>query len=97
MLESAIEKYLCKRIEDIGGIAYKFVSPSRRSVPDRICVLPKGKHIFVECKAEGGRLRLGQEREIERLRELCQPVAVVASKAEVDELISVLKVLINGN
>lgn len=34
--ESAIEEYLVKRTKSRGGIAYKFTSPQRRSVPDRL-------------------------------------------------------------
>ena len=34
--ESAIEEYLVKRTKSRGEIAYKFTSPQRRSVPDRL-------------------------------------------------------------
>lgn len=34
--ESAIEGYLVKRTKSRGEIAYKFTSPQRRSVPDRL-------------------------------------------------------------
>lgn len=36
MRESKIEKYLVERAEAKGGIAYKFKSPGRRNVPDRM-------------------------------------------------------------
>ena len=35
--ESIIEKHLAAAVKAAGGVAYKFVSPGRRSVPDRIC------------------------------------------------------------
>ena len=34
--ESAIEEHLVKKVKANGGIAYKFTSPQRRSVPDRL-------------------------------------------------------------
>lgn len=36
MLEKVIEAHLVKRVKEQGGIAYKFTSPQRRSVPDRL-------------------------------------------------------------
>lgn len=87
MLERVIEAYLVKRVKDMGGIAYKFTSPSRRSVPDRIVVL-KDKHIFlVEVKSTVGKLTEGQEREIGKLRDLGQRVFVCNSKEQVDQLL----------
>ena len=36
--ESVIEKYLVDAVKKQGGIAYKFKSPGRRNVPDRMLV-----------------------------------------------------------
>lgn len=49
--ESLIEKHLVAEVKKAGGVAFKFVSPGRRSVPDRIVLLPGGRLVFVECKA----------------------------------------------
>ena len=70
LTEKEIEKRLKKRVESMGGICYKFNSPGRKHVPDRICVLPMGVTFFVECKAEGKDLRPGQYRELARLARL---------------------------
>ncbi|MGJ0638233.1 VRR-NUC domain-containing protein [Xenorhabdus bovienii] len=78
--ESVIENHLVKEIKKAGGIAYKFTSPGRRSVPDRICILPGGRILFVECKAPGERPRPDQIREHERLRALGCEVVVLDSK-----------------
>ncbi|MDE1486756.1 VRR-NUC domain-containing protein [Xenorhabdus bovienii] len=78
--ESVIENHLVKEIKKAGGIAYKFVSPGRRSVPDRICVLPGGRVVFVECKAPGEKPRPDQLREHEKLRALGCEVVVLDSK-----------------
>jgi len=42
MLERVIEAYLVQKVKELGGIAYKFTSPQRRSVPDRLCLFPTG-------------------------------------------------------
>ncbi|KLU15367.1 MULTISPECIES: VRR-NUC domain-containing protein [Xenorhabdus] len=78
--EDVIERYLVIEVKKAGGIAYKFVSPGRRGVPDRIVVLPNGRVIFVECKAPGEKPRPDQLREHERLRALGQTVVVLDSK-----------------
>lgn len=83
--EKQVEAHLKKRIEDRGGIAYKFISPGRDSVPDRICVLP-GFIVFVECKGEGGKPTPKQHRELTRLGKLKMNVFVVDSRAGVDRL-----------
>lgn len=51
MLEKTIEAAFVKRVKELGGIAEKFVSPNKRSVPDRIVMFPGGKLLFVELKA----------------------------------------------
>ncbi|MDE1492784.1 VRR-NUC domain-containing protein [Xenorhabdus bovienii] len=84
--ESVIENHLVKEIKKAGGIAYKFVSPGRRSVPDRICILPGGRILFVECKAPGEKPRPDQIREHERLRALGCEVVVLDNK-NVEEIL----------
>ena len=88
--EKKVEDYLVKQITKLGGIAYKFVSPARRSVPDRLCVLP-GFIIFVECKTEKGVLSKGQYLERKRLTNLGASTAVVHSKEEIDALMLTIK------
>lgn len=78
--ESIVEKHLIAEVKKVGGVAYKFVSPGRRSVPDRIVLLPGGRLVFVECKAPGKSPRADQLREHERLRTLGFTVVVLDSK-----------------
>ena len=40
--EKAVEAYLVKRMREIRGKAYKWVSPGNNGVPDRICLFPSG-------------------------------------------------------
>lgn len=78
--EDVIERHLVNEVKKAGGIAYKFVSPGRRAVPDRLVLLPGGKIIFVECKAPGEKPRPDQLREHARLFALGHQVVVLDSK-----------------
>ena len=86
--EKQIEARLLKRAREHNGYAYKFTSPSRAGVPDRILVLPCfDPHVqFVEAKAEGGKLRSNQEREIARIETAGGVVSIVDSYEDIDFL-----------
>lgn len=86
MLEKHIEAHLVARVKAMGGIAYKFTSPQRRSVPDRLVLLPGGVVQFVELKAPGKKPTDMQTREHEKLRALGFTVEVIDSKEGVDAL-----------
>ena len=68
MLESKIEKAVCDYAKEKGFLVYKFTSPNRAAVPDRLLVYPTGKVIFIEFKASGKKPTPAQEREHQRLR-----------------------------
>ena len=76
-----------RRVKEIGGVAFKFVSPSNRGVADRLVVLPQGVVWFVEVKKDGGRLSTLQNIFIAEMQRLQQNVRVVWSKEDVDDLI----------
>jgi len=65
--ERDIEQALVDAVESEGGICWKWVSPGRVGVPDRIVVL-RGRVVFVELKAPGEKLRPEQERRHADLR-----------------------------
>lgn len=77
MRESQLEQKLVSHITKLGGIAYKFSSPNRRSVPDRLCVMPNGRAFFVELKAQGKAPTPLQRHEHELLRSLGHTVLVI--------------------
>ena len=89
MLEKTVEAYLVTQVQKMDGIAYKFTSPNRRSVPDRLVVLPDSRLFFVECKSTDGKLTPGQTREIKRLRDMGQVVYIVASVTEIMEVLAI--------
>ncbi|WP_208452590.1 VRR-NUC domain-containing protein [Burkholderia gladioli] len=88
MLEKTVEAYLVERVRALGGTAYKFTSPARASVPDRIVILPPGRIFFVELKRPGGKLTRGQEREHEHLRRLGADVRMLDSREAVDAFLN---------
>jgi hypothetical protein len=89
--ESSIEAYLVHRVHTIGGEAYKFVSPGRVGMPDRIVVLPGGEVIWCELKAPGGKVSPSQGRCHKRLRELTQEVKVLWSTSQIDRFFPIEK------
>lgn len=70
MTESGLERKVCEYVRSLGGRAFKFVSPGCSGVPDRICVFPDGRIIFVELKRPGRKdgLSVQQRRIIDWLR-----------------------------
>jgi hypothetical protein len=84
MKEAAVERYLVQEVEKRGGLCEKFVSPGRRSVPDRIVTWPYGVVHFVELKAPGKEPRADQLRDHARRAALGVNVFVIDSKAGVD-------------
>lgn len=79
MLESKLEQKLIAHIKKLGGIAYKFTSPNRRGVPDRLCVMPNGRVLFVEVKAPNKQPTPLQQHEHCLLRALGHTVLLIDS------------------
>jgi hypothetical protein len=79
MLEKDIERALCKRVMALGGLCEKFVSPGRRSVPDRIITLPGGIIVFAEVKTPNKKPTPLQERDHTVRRSLGCRVLVIDS------------------
>lgn len=87
MLEKDIEKYLVKRVQAVGGKAYKFVSPSNRGVADRIVCLADGTAHFIELKRPGGKISPLQRAFMQEMAQLNQNYEILWSKEEVDQWI----------
>lgn len=90
--EDAIEEYLAKRVREIGGRAYKWVSPGNVGVPDRIVLYGRGRVCFVECKTARGKLSPVQKAKIDELTDLGHKTRIVASKEDVEELVQWLSI-----
>lgn len=87
MLEKEIEKVLVREVRKLGGRAYKWASPGNDGVPDRIVVLPGMRPVFVELKAESGRLSALQKVQVGRLLDMGQDVRVLRGIQEVERFL----------
>ncbi|WP_063588255.1 hypothetical protein [Achromobacter ruhlandii] len=96
MRESTLEQHAVAMFKAQGDLPYKFTSPGRRNVPDRLrlrAIPPEHQAIvaryvqFIEFKATGENPTAAQEREHARLRKLGYRVEVVDNIAGVDALV----------
>lgn len=100
MRESDIERYLVKRVKELGGEVRKVQWIGRNGAPDRLVMLPSrvsritatpwvehAETIWVELKAPGQKPRPNQLREHERMRAMGQRVEVIDSIEGVEELL----------
>lgn len=92
MREAEIEKYLVKRVKELGGEVRKVKWVGRRGAPDRLVMLPPSMDdvhctIWVELKAPGKKPEPHQVREHKRMQARGQRVVVIDSIELVDELL----------
>lgn len=94
--ENKIEYELCSGVKAIGGRTYKFLSPGRSGVPDRVVCLPGGRVIFAELKTETGKLSDQQKFRIAELRAMQQEVFVLYGESDVLKFLDYAKELSRG-
>jgi hypothetical protein len=85
MKEKIVENHFVWAVERIGGKTYKFTSPGRKGVADRIACLPDGSTWFVELKTKGGRLSALQKMFMSDMALLNQNYACLWTIEQVDE------------
>jgi hypothetical protein len=90
MKESEVENHFVWTIERMGGKTYKFTSPGRKGVADRIACLPDGQTWFVELKTKGGRLSALQKLFAEDMARLHQNYACLWTKEQIDDFTAAL-------
>lgn len=89
--EAKLEKRLREAVVAAGGLTIKLVSTP--GMPDRLVILPEHKaavhprYVFVEMKAEHGRLSEIQKQRIRQLEGLGCEVQVVRGAEETDRFI----------
>ncbi|MEG0475484.1 MAG: VRR-NUC domain-containing protein [Carnobacterium sp.] len=85
--EKQVENHLIDRVNNLGGLAWKFTSPGNAGVPDRIVVL-NNLICFVELKRpKGGKISDMQAWRIGQLINQGMKAYVIKNKEQVDELI----------
>ena len=82
MKEAQIERKICDHAQKLGLLQYKFTSPGRAGVPDRLLIAPDGTVFMIEFKTPTGRLSALQINEHRRLSEHNITVHVVDNVAE---------------
>lgn len=85
MKEKIVENHFVWAVERIGGKTYKFTSPGRKGVADRIACLPDGSTWFVELKTKGGRLSALQKMFMSDMALLNQNYACLWTMEQIDE------------
>jgi hypothetical protein len=88
MKEKIVENHFVWAVERIGGKTYKFTSPGRKGVADRIACLPDGSTWFVELKTKGGRLSVLQKMFMSDMALLNQKYACLWTTEQIDEWIN---------
>ena len=88
MREKTIEEYLTWAVERVGGVTFKFKSPSQRGVADRIVCLPNGETWFIELKTDKGRLSPLQKVFASVMQQTNQRYKVLWNTREIDAFIA---------
>lgn len=86
--EKSIERYLIRRVEELGGVCLKYSNFGQAGYPDRICMLPGGYTAWVELKSKDGRVSTLQSRRMTALLDLGQNVFVCYSREDVERAIN---------
>jgi len=68
--EKVLEKRLNNDIESLGGMTIKLIAGVFSGLPDRLCLMPRGKIFFVEVKTTGEKPRKLQKIVFKRLQQL---------------------------
>lgn len=90
MLEKDIESKVCDYAKTKGVLAYKFTSPARAAVPDRLFITPNGRVWFCEFKREGAKPTSAQDREHTRLRKQNVTVFVIDNVTEGKNMVDLM-------
>lgn len=85
--EKAVERLLVKQIELLGGICLKLLTYQFIGLPDRLCLLPDSRAIFVELKTTGQKPKPIQIYVHKRLRALGFRVEVIDTLQGVKDFI----------
>jgi len=92
-LEKDIEKRVCDYAKSLKMLCYKFTSPSRRSVPDRMFITERGVVFFIEFKRKGQKPTAAQWVEIKKIQATEVTVAVVDNVGEGKNVITSMELM----
>lgn len=85
--EKYLERKLVERIKAAGGLCLKFASVTEAGYPDRLCLMPHGRTLWVELKTTGRKPTKLQEIRHQELRERGFAVYVVDDMITLEQAI----------
>ena len=88
--EKLLERKLRQKLDQLGGWSIKMLSTYVTGLPDRLCLLPGGKVLFIEVKTTGKKPTKIQERVHERIRKLGFKVLVIDNSEQIDDLLKLI-------
>lgn len=89
--EKTIDKYLVRKVTELGGECLKYTNQNKSGYPDRLVLLPGGVTAWVELKGPKLDPRPLQMERMKRLRDLGQRVYVADCFDKVDAILKALK------
>jgi Uma2 family endonuclease len=87
MNEVNIEKRLKLKVQQMGGLALKLISPGNAGVPDRLILFKNARVAFVELKSPSKKLRALQRKRKNQLEEMGFKVYTIDSYKDIDMLL----------
>lgn len=88
--EKVLEKKLSEAIKKAGGLSIKLISIHFIGLPDRLCLLPKGRLFFIEMKTTGKKPTKIQTVIHGKLAALGFPVLVIDTSEKIKTFIQTL-------
>ena len=85
--EKSLEKLVTKEILKVGGLSVKLLSTHFTGLPDRLCLLPGGRLLFIEVKTTGKKPSKIQILVHNKLRSLGFTVSVIDNSKDLKDLI----------
>lgn len=89
--EKRIEAYLKDRVHAAGGICVKLDASLYRGIPDRMCIMPSGRTVYVEVKEEGFTPAPAQLFWIRKLRRIGHDAGYIDSTEQATGLVNHFK------
>lgn len=85
--EKALERYLVQRIKSLGGVCLKYSNPGMVGYPDRICLLPGGRTVWIELKSKGEKPTTLQRLRHGQLSAIGHTVHICDSRESIDSIL----------
>jgi hypothetical protein len=84
--EKLLERKIREAVKAAGGWSIKLLSMHVKGLPDRLCLLPRGRLFFVEVKTTGKKLRPAQKVVKKKLEGLGFEVKVIDRSEQINSI-----------